>query len=132
MKNTIFSGLIIYFCFHEMEKGNNNQSKLAPAIIVGRPWSETTVNILICADGPAAQTRSSVLRATSLADFANGNKWATKEQCEEWGIDLSDAYQDFEAQIPTTRDFDGGVPETNATANEKPESEDQDSGKGAD
>jgi hypothetical protein len=140
MKNTVISGLLIYFLFTEAEKGNNNQSRLAPAVIVGRPWSDHCVNVLILCDGPASQTRSSVQRATSIEDFSNGNKWATKEQCEAWGIDLSDSYQDIQTLIPSTRDFGGGVPETtnaeNGTktepATEQAEETDQDSGKGAD
>ncbi len=91
------SDLIIFF-FPESEKEYNNHSQIAPAI-VNRTWSEDTINLSVLTDGGAISSKSSCRRATCLKEAKEGNRWATVEQAESMGIDLSDPYYKFPEEV---------------------------------
>lgn len=88
---------VVYF-FPASEKDKNNYSQIAPAL-VNRVWGQggnpsDTLNLTVIPDNSPVQSRSSVLRATSLKQAAEGSRWASHEDCESWGLDLSQGYED--------------------------------------
>lgn len=97
-KNSLLTAMVLIYFFPKGEKSMNNSGQVAPAIILGRPWSTEALNLAVLADNGSepVKVRSSVLKATSLADALNGNKWCSHQQAMEWGIDLSDGYQDID------------------------------------
>lgn len=90
------TGDIVIFFFIESELHFNNGGKIAPAIVVGRPWVKGggTLQLKVFVDGIDDRWASSCTHASSLKDAILGHKWATIEECESWGVDLEVRNQD--------------------------------------
>lgn len=100
MKNNLVSGQTVFFFFSKIDAGDiNNHHRIAPAVIVGRPWTSTTCNLKVLLDNTSDTRITSVINATSLSDALQGGKFATASQCSAWGVDISDAHQDLDALL---------------------------------
>lgn len=95
---------IVLFFFQEEEKEKNNYGKIAPAI-VNAVWSDTTLNVTIIPDGGSDTIKkSSLLRAETIQEAYAGNRWASKEQAEAWGIKLDDTHFDMKTLLPAVNE----------------------------
>jgi hypothetical protein len=110
--------IVIYFLLSS-EKSLNNQSQIVPAI-VNRVWSEQTLNLTLLPDGGLPLSRTSAHRATNADDAISGGKWATVEEVEAWGIDLSSGYaiDEYQKRLADVADQPVNVEPTTEEAKE--------------
>ena len=96
--------------FHNVKefKDSNNNALIAPATVT-KAWIGNALNLNVLLDNwssPQSPVRGSVNHAESLKQALNGTPfWATREEAEAWGLDLTNHYklkEAFDAEMATT------------------------------
>lgn len=101
MNRNLKTGDTVIYFFSDDERHLNNRAIIAPAIVLSRPWQPggPTLQLKVLADGPENPWASSCQKATDLERAVKGQCWTTIEECEAWGVDLTNYYQDLDKLI---------------------------------
>lgn len=95
-------GTSIIFFFQEVDRSKYNFSKIAVATVT-RPWSGGLVNCTIFPDNNAPYPETSVFHGSSLQDLQNGRCWIYAEECQMYGIDISNPHIEVQEIINALR-----------------------------
>jgi hypothetical protein len=100
--------LLIFFFAKEDANILNNYQQHAPAIIL-TAWKNSpedqyipVMNLSVLTNS-GVQVKTSVQRAETLEEAAAGNRWATREQCELWAINLDCGYNDLDKLLENSK-----------------------------